>query len=129
MHLRPVLSIVGFVVLAAAGCGSATDNRPAKWSYIAPVIIEPNCATANCHSELANRGNIRLDTVAKSYKALQGFAAGSDPEKSFLITLLRGTNTTFQRMPPSYPLADADISLIAEWAGAGAQWDGPGAQP
>ena len=38
---------------AAAGCGKSTDDRPATWSYVSTAILQPNCATANCHSALA----------------------------------------------------------------------------
>ncbi len=51
------------LVACLAGCGGA-DNRPAKWSYIAPAIIEPNCATVSCHSSVAQRAGVILDTGA-----------------------------------------------------------------
>ena len=36
---------------AIAGCGK--DNRPAAWEYVSPLIFQPDCATASCHSRAA----------------------------------------------------------------------------
>ena len=123
MNPRFLIPLAGLalVVSAAAGCGGSVDSRPAKWSYIYPVIIQPNCATANCHSNLTQRFNIRLDTMARGYTQLKGLAASSG-----LSQLLRGENKAFQRMPPDVPLSDPDIALIEAWGAAGANWDGPG---
>ena len=60
--LNPFAALA-LVVSAAVGCGGSVDNRPAKWSYIYPVIIQPNCATANCHSTLSQRKGVKLDTI------------------------------------------------------------------
>jgi hypothetical protein len=123
MNPRFLVSVAGLalVVSVAAGCGGSVDSRPAKWSYIYPVIIQPNCATANCHSNLTQRGNTRLDTMARAYTQLRIYAASP-----LLSQLLRGESTTFQRMPPDVPLSDPDIALIEAWGSAGANWDGPG---
>ena len=29
------------------------DDRPASWTYVHAAVIAPNCATSNCHSDLA----------------------------------------------------------------------------
>ncbi|HEY8926150.1 MAG TPA: hypothetical protein VIU64_17325 [Polyangia bacterium] len=118
--LTPLAALA--VVVSAAGCGGSVDNRPAKWSYIAPIIIEPNCATANCHSALTQRFNLRLDTIQSSYKGLHRLG-------SLLTSVLRGEIAGVQRMPPDAPLPDPDIALIEEWVANGAPWDGPGANP
>jgi hypothetical protein len=123
MNPRFLVSVasLALVVSAAAGCGGSVDSRPHKWSYIAPTIIEPNCATANCHSALSQRGNVRLDTIDKSYR--QALTWGG------FLPLLRGEFPKVQRMPPDAPLPDPDIALIQAWFDDGKQWDGPGPQP
>ena len=112
-----------------AGCGSTADSRPDKWSFISPVIIQPSCATANCHSQLAERSGVMLDSVADGYQQLlqRHFVMPGDPNDSALISLLRGQGS--RRMPPDFPLPEADIELIASWIADGANWDGPGNVP
>jgi len=124
MNPRFLIPLAGLalVVSAAAGCGGSVDSRPAKWSYIAPVIIEPNCATANCHSALTQRFNLRLDTIKESYKGLHQVGG-------LLMAVLRGELPNVQRMPPDAPLPDPDIALIQAWVDNGAPWDGPGPDP
>ncbi|HEY4183812.1 MAG TPA: hypothetical protein VGP07_02035 [Polyangia bacterium] len=120
-----------FVLLSGllAGCGGAADSRPDKWSFISPVIIQPSCATANCHSQLAERSGVALDTVYDGYAQLlnRHFVMPNDPTSSALVALLRGQGS--RRMPPDFPLPEADIQLIEGWIAAGAQWDGPGSAP
>ena len=123
MNPRFLVSITGLVlaVSAAAGCGGSVDSRPAKWSYIYPVIIQPNCATANCHSTLTQRKGVRLDTIENGYKAAKSWAG--------FVPNLRSISTAFPRMPPDAPMPDPDIALIESWVQAGEPWDGPGAEP
>lgn len=121
---------VGLALAAAvAGCGSTSDPRPAKWSYISPVIIQPSCATANCHSQLAARSGVVLDTVADGYQQLvqRNYVMPGSPDSSSLISLLRAQGS--RRMPPDFPLPEEDVGLIASWIANGASWDGPGEAP
>lgn len=129
MNLRSAFAMVALTVLGLAGCGSSADSRPKKWSYISPLLIQPNCATANCHSQLAERSGVVLDTVFDGYDQLinRHFVIPNDPDGSPLIALMKGQGA--RRMPPSYPMADVDITLIEGWIAAGAPWDGPGAAP
>src|SRR3954471_8322986 len=114
---------------ALSGCGSAADSRPDKWSFISTVIIQPSCATANCHSQLAQRSGVTLDTVADGYQQLvqRHFVMPGNPDDSALMALLRGEGS--RRMPPDFPLPVADVNLIAAWISDGASWDGPGNLP
>ena len=116
-------------VLAAAGCGSETDNRPEKWSYISATIIQPNCATANCHSALAQRSAVDLSRMQEGWARLVGshFVIRECSAKSPLIGLMNGAGS--RRMPPTFALPDADIALIARWIDAGAVYDGPKPAP
>jgi len=111
------------LALAVVGCGSSADTRPKKWSFISPVIIQPSCATANCHSQLAQRSGVALDSAYDGWDQLvnRHFVKPSDSEGSALIGLLRGQGS--RRMPPDFPLPDADIELIAAWIDDGAMWD------
>ncbi len=115
-----------------AGCGGA-DNRPARWSFIAPAIIEPNCATVSCHSAVAQRAGVILDTRQTAYDTLtkRDFVVrcqaddtaclASAVADSEIITLMRGEGS--QRMPPDFALPTPDIELISTWITRGAPND------
>lgn len=116
--LLSLVSLGGWA--AGAGCGGQAETRPARWSYISAAIIQPNCATANCHSELSQRSGVKLDDMRTGYDQLlsRGFVTPMKPESSALIGLLNGAGT--RRMPPDFALPDADIDLISAWIAAGA---------
>lgn len=105
---------------AGAGCGGQEDTRPATWSYISTAIVQPSCATALCHSAIAQRSGVRLDKVDTGYDSLvtRNFVVPGSPEQSSLILLLEGQGT--RRMPPDFPLASDDIDLISKWITGGA---------
>jgi hypothetical protein len=135
---RVSLVVVALMLLglagAAAGCGNATDDRPATWSYVSTAILQPNCATANCHSALAQRASVDLSTRAAGYRSLvdrkfvitpADVAAASPPvtddqrvERSQVINLMHAQGNL--RMPPDMPLPETDIQLVASWIRAGA---------
>ena len=104
------------------GCGSADDTRPPKWSFISATIIEPSCATVNCHSKIANRAGVDLHDRAIGFNNLtmRNFVVPMNPNSS-LLYLLHGRGAL--RMPPDAPLPDADIALIEEWISLGAMND------
>jgi hypothetical protein len=57
--------------LAAAGIAACSgDSRPAEWGYISPVIMEPNCATASCHSQAAAVSGLDFSDADRGYKSL-----------------------------------------------------------
>ena len=138
-RLLTVWSSFGFAFVFSAlvgcfaGCGGA-DNRPAKWSYIAPAIIEPNCATVSCHSAVAQRAGVILEPAQTAYNTLTArhfvVTCPTDPDAgttcmdmavgtSEILFLLRGQGS--QRMPPDQALPEADIHLIQTWIADGAQ--------
>ena len=123
----PLLLVLATV--ASAGCGSETDTRPAKWSYLSTAIIQPSCATANCHSNLSQRSGVVLDDIRGGYSQLVGrhFVLPTRPAESALVELLKGQGS--RRMPPDFPLAQDDIALISTWISNGALYDGPGSPP
>jgi hypothetical protein len=120
---------------ASAGCGGTEDTRPALWSYISAAIIQPSCATANCHSKLAQRSGVELAGIRSGYDSLmpipmvtlanpqKRFVIAGKPEDSALIALIRGQGN--RRMPPDFALPNDDIDLIAAWITDGALYDGP----
>ena len=118
-HIAPMLArwLVGLCAMACvAGCGSATDNRPAKWSFISATIIEPSCATANCHSAITQRASVDLSERNVAYQTLidrRFLIPGDTTESSALFFLMNGQGSL--RMPPDAPLPGADIDLISKW--------------
>ena len=113
-----------------SACGGA-ENRPAKWSFIAPAIIEPNCGTVSCHSSVAQRAGVILDSRDTAYTSLVGrgfvvkcrvandtMCRDSAAATSEVLSLLRGQGSP--RMPPDFALPDPDISLIEAWINNGA---------
>jgi hypothetical protein len=128
MHNRamflPRLAVVAAVAaLLAAGCGGATDDRPAKWSFISATIMEPSCATVNCHSQVSVRGGVDLHARNIGYYTLiNGFyVIPKNSDASSLTYLLNASGSL--RMPPDNPLPAADIALIQKWIDDGAQND------
>ena len=106
-------------VVSTAGCGG-TDDRPAKWGYIYPAIIEPNCATASCHSKFTARAGVDLGNIVDGYDTLlmRHFVIPSNTVDSGLLYLLRAQGA--RRMPPDFPLPTVDVDLIEEWIMGGA---------
>jgi hypothetical protein len=120
---RAALALIPVATLLA-GCG-ANDDRPAKWSYISAAIIEPSCATANCHSQLAQRSGVVLDGIRVGYAQLlcRHFVLAGNADSSAVIALMNAQGA--RRMPPDFALPATDIKLIGEWINAGAPYDGP----
>lgn len=132
---------------AAAGCGK--DNRPATWEYVSPIIFQPNCATASCHSPAAAVSGLDFSDPERGYISLTQLwvwivdPAGT-PDNGCMV--MRGTNVCQRnqrplvvpfvpsqsgvvnalraqgapRMPPDRPLAEGDIELVERWILSGA---------
>ncbi len=128
----PAFVLVGVITLFA-GCGNSSDDRPATWSYVSTAILQPNCATANCHSALAQRASVDLSTRAAGYHslvdrnfvitpaALPSLTDDQRVERSQVINLMHAQGNL--RMPPDMPLPETDIQLVASWIRAGAKND------
>jgi len=109
-------SIALCLLAGVAGCGGAVDDRPAKWSFISATIIEPSCATANCHSDITQRASVNLSDRDVGYKTLidrRFVLPGDTTNSSALLYLMNGQGSL--RMPPDEPLPGADIDLISNW--------------
>jgi hypothetical protein len=130
------------IVVAMGGCGNAEDERDPVWGYISPAIIQPNCATASCHSKGAAVAGLDLSTAENGYISLlqlklaprpvasptsppneppRNLVLPGNPDQSRVVNMLwaRGAN----RMPPDRPLAAADIQLVESWILNGAKND------
>ncbi|KAB2903103.1 MAG: hypothetical protein F9K40_07300 [Kofleriaceae bacterium] len=113
------------LLLAAAGCGVETDDRPATFSYIHEAIIVPSCATAACHSTQNHISGVDMqdraaayaewdDVDAKEFSAIYGLIGG-EVDTSAVVLPEAG------RMPLDSPLPEADILLIGRWIDDGAE--------
>lgn len=130
----------GTFALGALGIGCGEESRPATFSYIAPVLLAPNCATSSCHGPGAAVAGLDFSTVDASFKGLRGqrlpkrgkaetadderfrvMVVPGNPSESRLVNMLRARGAN--RMPPNRPMAEADIRLIEEWIASGANND------
>lgn len=132
-----------WVVLATfAGCGG--DHRPATWEYISPIIFQPNCATASCHSPAAAAGGLDFSAPDRGYTSLTALWVwivdpNGTPDNGCMV--MQGTVVCQRaprpivvafdpsqsglvnalraqgapRMPPDRPLAEGDIELVERW--------------
>ena len=125
----PKLACVAAVAAALAslvtGCGGATDDRPARWSFISATIMEPSCATVNCHSAITHQGGVDLSAREIGYQTLVENSGGRTyyvypgyPQYSPVVNLMNAEGSI--RMPPDNPLPQADIQLIESWIADGA---------
>jgi hypothetical protein len=137
MHNPPMLSprLACLAVVAAAlsivvsGCNGSSDDRPASWSFISATIMEPSCATVNCHSAITHQGGVDLSARGIGYETLVGKSGDGGfqtfyvypgyPQYSPVVNLMNAEGST--RMPPDNPLPQADIQLIENWISDGAQ--------
>jgi hypothetical protein len=121
--LSAVTLVAIIAIFGGAGCGGAVDDRPAKWSVIAATIMEPSCATVNCHSKITQRAGVDLHARQIGYYTLLNghYVIPGYPDQSVVISLMNAVGSL--RMPPDGPLPDADIELIEKWIAAGAPND------
>ena len=133
MHNPPMLSprLACLAVVAAAlwivvsGCNGTADDRPRQWSFISATIIEPSCATVNCHSAITHQGRRRSlgarDRLPDAGQLRRQSSSTSTPatlQTSPVVTLMNAQGSI--RMPPDNPLPQADIQLIEAWISHGA---------
>jgi Planctomycete cytochrome C len=117
---RSVFYLTVFTAFGGLGCGGATDDRPVEWSFIAATIVEPSCATVNCHSAITKQGGVDLHSREVGYYALVNgiYVFPGQPDASSMVALMNAQGSL--RMPPDVPLPQADIELIEKWIAAGA---------
>ncbi len=123
------------VVFLWSGCLDP-DNQPTNWSYVYATVVQPNCTSSNCHSELAATAGLQFHTKQAAYTYLTGrvcasaghpgepshnFVVPYEPDVSKLMYMLRGEETW--RMPPDIGLPDVEIELVERWILEGAKCD------
>ena len=138
--MRTATALAALLLAAAplgpAGCGAGSgDNAPPAGlqptlASIQDNVFTVNCAVSGCHGGAGAQQGLRLDP---------GFSAGNlinvhspqdsnlirvlpgDPDGSFLIQKLDGTQTVGSRMPDGGPyLTTATINVIRQWIQDGA---------
>ncbi|MCA9677370.1 MAG: hypothetical protein H6709_23655 [Kofleriaceae bacterium] len=124
----PLLATCAVAALAAVtGCVDASE-RSTDYAYLHAAIIEPSCATANCHSAMTAQQGLDLSTPATCDDLVANYVcpgAGADCANPFgidvhglLINRLRATDGLL--MPQDGPLPESDIQLIETWIEEGA---------
>jgi hypothetical protein len=104
---------------AASGCGGSNDPRPQTWSFVSTAILEPSCATANCHSaRAAGYASLVGRTYVISEMAAPTLTPDQRVQRSSVPKLMRAVGNL--RMPPDLPLPEADIELFENWIRGGA---------
>ena len=98
----------------AVGCGGLEDPRPPEWSFIYATIIQPQCATVNCHSAIAKKADIDLSERDVAY---------CSSARLKIPGVLKMDTDRSRRMPPDSPLPAPDIELIDAWQTAGGDND------
>ena len=132
--IAPPLLAAALLTLAACGGGSGDNAPPAglqpTLASIQDNVFTVTCAVSNCHGGAGAQYGLRLDP---------GFSAGNlinvpsprdanlirvvpgDPDASFLIQKLQGTQTVGVRMPDGGPyLTTATVNVIRQWIQDGA---------
>jgi hypothetical protein len=147
------VALLAYVGLSV-GCGGP-DQRPPVWSYISPVILQPNCATSSCHSPAAAVAGLDFSDLDTGYASLTrlyvlvidptgqggpgcGLADGvvvcERKERPLVVPYDPSQSRLVNmlrarnapRMPPDRPLPEEDIRLIERWILNGAgKGDGP----
>ena len=139
---------IAIVTLALAACGAGSgegldqNGQPLSGGGAPPGGLQPtldsiqtnvfnvNCAVSGCHGGAGAQYGLRLDP---------GFSAGNlinvpsprdsnlirvvpgDPDASFMIQKLQGTQTLGDRMPDGGPyLTTAQVNVIRQWIQDGA---------
>ncbi|MEM8954624.1 MAG: PSD1 and planctomycete cytochrome C domain-containing protein [Verrucomicrobiota bacterium] len=88
-------------------------------------IFEENCL--DCHGPDRQKGELRLDQRAIM---LRGGDSGlativpGDPDKSYLLELIRHLESGMEMPPKGDPLLEEEIAAIESWITQGAEWPG-----
>ncbi len=133
----------------AAGCGS-TDDRPATWNYLSPVVFQQSCATVSCHSRATAVAGLDFSTPDHGYTSLtaltiwvvnpdgtpdqgcqtvDGTVVCTHPNRPLVVAYNPAESRLVNmlrargapRMPPDRPLPEADIALVERWILDGAR--------
>ena len=86
--------------------------------------LVPSCGVAGvaCHAPEGAAGGLVFADIEQSYQQLAGDSARIDPDNvgcGALLSRLGSTEPSYQ-MPPSAPLAEAELCAIRQWVVSGA---------
>ena len=95
-------------------------------------IFTPSCGASGCHAPGTAPFGLRLDDAALSAQLLVNVSSfevpslmrvnPSDPDNSFLINKIEGTQSAGDRMPLNRtPLTPEQIQVVRDWISAGAE--------
>jgi hypothetical protein len=142
------------VLAPLPGCLGQQDSRPATWSFLSAAIMQPNCASASCHSRPVAAAGLDFSSPLRGFTSLTGLWIWIvDPEgapgqgcreldgttvcqrehRSLMVPFDPAQSRLIQlmragttpRMPPDRPLAEVDIRLVEHWILDGALADEP----
>lgn len=119
--------VVGNIEEARAG-----TSTTATWTSIYTGILQPNCATAGCHTTPMPASNLDFSTATTAYTALttrsscgaMPFVVAGNPDGSLLVDkIASATPRCGGVMPPGAQLCADDINSVRAWVQAGAMND------
>ena len=143
MRAWSCIAIAAFVSGCGPGSGEGLDanGRPIgegggagelvpTFGSIQANVFTPNCAISGCHTGAAAPFGLRLD-AGSSYALLVGVPSAEvptlnrvtpgDPDASYVIHKLEGTQESGERMPRGGPyLPQSTIDVIRQWISDGA---------
>jgi hypothetical protein len=129
---------VGLVACAGDGTGTGPDNgtnngTPTLTADVQPILTQ-NCAVSGCHSGASPAQGMSLVTgqtiantvdVASNELPTMDRIEPSDPDQSYLVQKLQGTQAAVGGSGAQMPLggaalSQAEINTIRQWIAAGA---------
>ncbi len=118
-----------FLLIAFVAACSTTDDRPQTLAYVTETVLQPYCATAECHSTSKRQSDIVFDSVAEAQRSIKDKGlidicatppCMDSPGKSYLLTVITTKDAQGNRMPLDEPVPNLDDVYIANWIIAGA---------
>jgi len=107
------------VVASVSGSAPITPDQEHFFETKVRPVLARNCYS--CHTRAAS-GGLRLDSHEALIKGGKDGAVvvPGKPEESMLISAIRYQSSL--KMPPSGPLAAADVAVLEAWVKSGAAW-------
>ncbi|TWU47896.1 PSD1 and planctomycete cytochrome C domain-containing protein [Rubripirellula reticaptiva] len=117
---------ISFIAMTIVGCCYAVANETVEFTSDVQPILDQHCS--HCHGSEEQNSGLRLD---RRSSMLRGGDVGvatvvpGNPDDSFLIAVVTGTNDLEMQMPPDGErLSAAEIETLKKWVTDGAPWPG-----
>ena len=123
MRPSPSLSTLGAIL--SLGLCVTPELRAVDFEKEVLPILEENCL--DCHGPDKQKSEFRVDQRAVMLKGGDsGLAAlvPGEPEKSFLMEVIDGSDPDMLMPPKGDPLSKEQVALISQWIAEGAEWPG-----